>query len=102
MRHVDDSGRLQRVSREETPLYYGLVKLFGEWAGIPVLINASFNENEPIICNPAEAVDCNLRTKMDVLVIGNFFCRKPPETTSARLVLNPCQMVSRESMWVTN
>ncbi|MBE2268103.1 MAG: carbamoyltransferase [Anaerolinea sp.] len=76
VRHVDDTGRLQSVSRDENPLYYDLVKTFGERTGIPVLINTSFNENEPIICNPDEAVDCYLRTKMDVLVLGNFFCKK--------------------------
>ncbi|MBN8636744.1 MAG: carbamoyltransferase [Anaerolineae bacterium] len=79
VRHVDDTGRLQSVSRDENPLYYDLVKTFGERTGTPVLINTSFNENEPIICNPDEAVDCYLRTKMDVLVLGNFFCTKPEE-----------------------
>ncbi|MGQ9908256.1 MAG: carbamoyltransferase family protein [Candidatus Flexifilum sp.] len=77
VRHVDDTGRLQTVSREENPLYYDLVRTFGERTGVPVLVNTSFNENEPIICTPEEAVDCYLRTKMDVLVMGNFFCTKP-------------------------
>jgi len=77
--HADDTGRLQSVSRDENPLYYDLVKTFGDRTGIPVLINTSFNENEPVICNPDEAVDCYLRTKMDVLVLGNFFCKKPAE-----------------------
>lgn len=76
VRHVDDTGRLQTVSREENPLYYDLVKTFGDRTGIPVLINTSFNENEPIICNPTEAVDCYQRTRMDTLVLGNFVCRK--------------------------
>jgi len=79
VRHADDTGRLQSVSRDENPLYYDLVKTFGDRTGIPVLINTSFNENEPVICNPDEAVDCYLRTKMDVLVLGNFFCKKPAE-----------------------
>lgn len=74
--HVDDTGRLQSVSREENPMYYDVVKAFGERTGIPVLINTSFNENEPIVCTPEEAVDCYVRTKMDVLVIGNYFCKK--------------------------
>ncbi|MBK9123570.1 MAG: carbamoyltransferase [Chloroflexi bacterium] len=77
VRHIDDTGRLQTVSRDENPLYYDLVKMFGERTGIPVLINTSFNENEPIICTPDEAVDCYLRTRMDVLVLGDFFCVKP-------------------------
>ncbi len=80
VRHVDDTGRLQTVSRDENPLYYDLVKTFGERTGIPVLINTSFNENEPIICTPQEAVDCFLRTKMDALVLGNFFCVKRPQS----------------------
>ncbi len=77
VRHVDDTGRLQTVSRDENPLYYDLVQAFGERTGIPVLINTSFNENEPIICTPEEAVDCYLRTRMDTLVIGDYLCRKP-------------------------
>jgi len=81
VRHIDDTGRLQTVTREENSLYYDVVKEFGNRTGIPVLINTSFNENEPIICNPVEAVDCYLRTKMDVLVLGNFFCRKPEENS---------------------
>jgi len=77
--HVDDTGRLQTVSRDENAMYYDLVKAFGERTGIPVLLNTSFNENEPIVCSPDEAVDCYLRTKMDVLVIGPYFCKKPAE-----------------------
>ncbi|MDH3531237.1 MAG: carbamoyltransferase, partial [Acidobacteriota bacterium] len=74
--HVDNTGRLQTVAREENPLYYDLISSFHRKTGIPVILNTSFNENEPIVCKPAEAIDCYLRTKMDVLVIGSFFCRK--------------------------
>jgi len=74
--HVDNTGRLQTVAREENPLYYDLIKLYGEKTGVPVILNTSFNENEPIVCKPEEAVDCFLRTKMDVLVIGPFVCKK--------------------------
>lgn len=74
--HVDDTGRLQTVSRRENPLYYGLISRFAEKTGIPVILNTSFNENEPIVCRPEEAIDCFLRTKMDTLVIGPFICRK--------------------------
>lgn len=74
--HVDDTGRLQSVSREENVRYYDVVKAFGDLTGIPILINTSFNENEPIVCTPEEAVDCYLRTRMDVIVIGNYFCKK--------------------------
>ena len=76
VRHVDDTGRLQSVTREENALYYDLIKTFESRTGIPVLLNTSFNENEPIVEHPSQAVDCFLRTKMDVLVLGPFFCRK--------------------------
>ena len=74
--HVDDTGRLQTVARNENPLYYDLISRFASKTGIPVLLNTSFNENEPIVHTPAEAIDCFARTKMDVLVIGSFYCRK--------------------------
>lgn len=74
--HVDNTGRLQTVARDENPLYYDLVAEFDKRTGIPVLLNTSFNENEPIVCTPAEAIDCFQRTKMDVLVIGSYICRK--------------------------
>ena len=74
--HVDDTGRLQTVARDENPLYYDLIKAFERHTGIPVILNTSFNENEPIVCTPAEAVDCFQRTKMDVLAIGPFVALK--------------------------
>lgn len=74
--HVDDTGRLQTVTAEENPLYYDLIKNFESKTGIPVILNTSFNENEPIVCQSYEAIECFLRTKMDVLVIGSFFCKK--------------------------
>lgn len=74
--HVDGSGRLQTVRREHNPRYYDVIKTFGEITGVPVVLNTSFNENEPIVCTPAEAIDCYLRTHMDVLAIGNFFLKK--------------------------
>jgi carbamoyltransferase len=74
--HVDDTGRLQTVTREENPLYYDLISKFETKTGIPVILNTSFNENEPIVCQPYEAIECFLRTKMDVLVIGSYFCKK--------------------------
>ena len=74
--HVDDTGRLQTVTREENPLYYDLIKVFQRKTGIPVVLNTSFNENEPIVCKPDEAIDCFQRTKMDVLAIGPFLALK--------------------------
>jgi carbamoyltransferase len=71
--HVDGSGRLQTVDRRTNPRYYRLIETFGELTGVPVVLNTSFNENEPVVCRPEEALDCFLRTKMDVLVLGNAF-----------------------------
>ena len=68
--HVDGSGRLQTVSLRSNPRYYRLIKAFDRLSGVPMLLNTSFNENEPIVLTPAQALDCFLRTSMDVLVIG--------------------------------
>ena len=70
--HVDGTGRLQSVSEENNPLYYKLIKEFGKLTGVPIVLNTSFNENEPIVNKPEEAIDCFLRTKIDVLVLGNY------------------------------
>lgn len=75
--HVDDTGRLQTVARDENPIYYDLISAFHRKTGIPVVLNTSFNENEPIVCTPAEAIDCFQRTRMDVLGIGPFLVIKP-------------------------
>jgi carbamoyltransferase len=74
--HVDNTGRLQTVSREENPLYYDLIRAFERRTGTPVLLNTSFNENEPVVCTPEEAVDCFKRTHMDALAIGPYLIRK--------------------------
>ena len=74
--HVDDTGRLQTVTREENPTYYDLISAFHRKTGIPVVLNTSFNENEPIVCTPEEAIDCFKRTRMDVLAIGPFLVVK--------------------------
>jgi carbamoyltransferase len=70
--HVDGSGRLQTVRYEDNPRYWQLIEEFRKISGVPVLLNTSFNENEPIVCKPEEALNCFLRTKMDLLVLGNF------------------------------
>lgn len=74
--HVDGSGRLQTVSRDTNPRYYQLIEAFNELTGVPVVLNTSFNENEPVVCRPEEALDCFLRTKMDVLVLGDWFIHR--------------------------
>ena len=77
--HVDGTGRLQTVSRSANPLYWELIGAFNELTGVPVLLNTSFNENEPIVNTPEEAVECFLRTKMDVLVMGPFLVERGNE-----------------------
>jgi len=69
--HVDGSGRLQTVDRATNPRYYRLIEEFGRITGIPIVLNTSFNENEPVVCRPEEALACFLRTKMDMLVLGD-------------------------------
>jgi len=74
--HGDGTGRLQTVERDVNPLYWKLIRRFGDVTGVPVLLNTSFNENEPIVNTPAQAVDCFLRTRMDVLGIGGYLLLK--------------------------
>ncbi len=74
--HVDGSGRLQTVHRETNPRYHRLISAYRDLTGVPMVLNTSFNENEPVVCRPQEALDCFLRTKMDVLVLGNWVIRR--------------------------
>ena len=74
--HADGTGRLQTVERDANPLYWSLIHRFGEITGVPLLLNTSFNENEPIVYSPAQALDCFLRTNMDVLAVGSYFLLK--------------------------
>jgi carbamoyltransferase len=68
--HVDGSGRLQTVHAQENPRYHRLIRAFEQQTGVPMVLNTSFNENEPVVCAPGEALDCFLRTRMDVLALG--------------------------------
>ncbi len=74
--HADGTGRLQTVDREVSPRYYALIEAFRKKTGIPILLNTSFNENEPIVNSPAEALDCYLRTTMDMLVLENCIIKR--------------------------
>ena len=74
--HVDGSGRLQTVSREVNARYYQLISDFAALTGVPIVLNTSFNENEPIVCTPQQALDCFQKTKMDVLYLGNYAVRR--------------------------
>jgi carbamoyltransferase len=75
--HVDNSARLQTVTREEAPLYYGVIEEFGRITGVPIVINTSFNvRGEPIVCTPKDAYLCFMRTNMDHLVLGHHLLDK--------------------------
>jgi carbamoyltransferase len=74
--HVDGSGRLQTVSRSLNERYYQLIADFHELTGTPIVLNTSFNENEPVVCTPRHAIDCFLKTRMDVLYLGNYAVRR--------------------------
>lgn len=74
--HVDGSGRLQTVTPKENKRYYQMIETFYKLTGIPMILNTSFNENEPIVCTPEQALDCFLRTKMDMLVIENTLIQR--------------------------
>jgi carbamoyltransferase len=74
--HVDGTGRLQTVDRASNPRYYAVIEAFFHLTGVPMVLNTSFNENEPVVCRPEEALDCFLRTKMDLLVLGSHVVRR--------------------------
>ena len=69
--HVDDTGRVQTVTREANARYHRLIEEFARQTGVPILLNTSFNENEPVVMSPEQAIDTFLKTKMDLLVLGN-------------------------------
>ncbi|MDZ4812148.1 MAG: carbamoyltransferase C-terminal domain-containing protein [Pseudomonadota bacterium] len=77
--HVDGSGRLQTVYRHTNPRFYRLIESFAALTGVPMVLNTSFNENEPVVCRPDEALDCFLRTKMDILVMGDYLISRTPD-----------------------
>ena len=87
--HVDGTGRIQTVEQSANPRYYGVIKAFGDLTGVPVLLNTSFNRQEPIVSTPAQAVSCYLRTGMDGLVLGNFYTtdRGASETRKAEAAM---------------
>jgi carbamoyltransferase len=78
--HVDGSGRLQTVKAATNPLYHKLISAFQARTGVPMLLNTSFNENEPVVCSPGQALDCFLRTNMDSLVLGNALIQRNAAT----------------------
>ena len=74
--HIDGTGRLQTVNYELNPRYYKLIKEFDSLTHVPIILNTSFNENEPIVNTPAQAIECFTRTRMDYLVLGNYLVAK--------------------------
>ncbi|MBM3654488.1 MAG: carbamoyltransferase, partial [Alphaproteobacteria bacterium] len=83
--HVDGSGRLQTVKQTANPRYHALISAFLGLTGVPMVLNTSFNENEPVVCRPGEALDCFLRTNMDVLVLGNAMIARGGSNAGASL-----------------
>ena len=75
--HVDGTGRLQTVTATANPRYWKLISEFARQTGVPVVLNTSFNDNEPIVCKPEEAIDCFERTQMDALALGDFLITRP-------------------------
>jgi carbamoyltransferase len=75
--HVDDTGRLQTVSATTNPRYHALISEFERQTGVPLMLNTSFNEHEPIVATPGEALACYLKTRMDVLALGNWVLTRP-------------------------
>ena len=73
---IDGTGRLQTVSENDNKIYFNLITKFYKKTNVPMLLNTSFNENEPIVCKPKEALNCFLRTNMDILVIGKYILSK--------------------------
>jgi len=92
--HQDGTGRLQTVERDVNPLYWKLLKRFGELTGVPILVNTSFNENEPIVNTPAQAIDCFQRTNMDGLALGPFLVLKAANRKILDAVESPVAAVA--------
>ncbi len=74
--HVDGTGRVQTVNQIDNRKFYSLIKEFKNETGIPIILNTSFNENEPIVNSPEEAISCFLRTNMDILVLENWVLKR--------------------------
>ena len=72
--HVDGTARVQTVDRIVNPSYYAVIEAFMKLTEVPVILNTSFNKQEPIVARPEEAISCFLRTEMDVVVVGDFYC----------------------------
>jgi carbamoyltransferase len=87
--HVDGTGRVQTVSEQSNALYARLIRAFDRLTGVPIVLNTSFNENEPIVNSPEQALACFLRTRMDLLVLGRICVRRPAATVAPSLPVGP-------------
>ena len=95
--HVDGTCRLQTVDHDANPRYRKLIEEFARLTGVPAVVNTSFNDNEPMVCAPGEAIDCFLRTHMDLLVMGNYVIRKRRSADAERSVLTASPQISEVS-----
>lgn len=82
--HVDGTGRIQTIQRDANPRYYDLIAAYEKITGVPVILNTSFNRQEPVVNSPDDAISCFLRTDMDVLVLGNYYTTDRNEAAIAR------------------
>ena len=86
--HVDGTGRLQSVSYKTNPLYWDLINTFAQRTGVPILLNTSLNENEPLVRTPDEAIACFLRTSMDAIVLGSYYVERPTKESKKSFLKN--------------
>ena len=75
--HIDGTARPQTVNKETNPLYWKLIKEFEKLTGVPILLNTSFNVQEPIVCIPSEAIESFIKTEVDYLVLNDLFIERP-------------------------
>jgi carbamoyltransferase len=97
--HVDGTSRIQTVEQASNPRYHALIARFAELTGVPIVLNTSFNKQEPIVASPQDAISCFLRTHLDVLVLGNYYTTDRPEVavTRARQAFDVVEINTRGS-----
>jgi carbamoyltransferase len=96
--HIDGTGRIQTVERESNPRYYGLIEEFGRLTGVPVLLNTSFNRSEPIVASPTDAVECYLKSGIDVLVLGDYYVSRRGPTCAEHSVEHAAPATARHAL----
>ena len=96
--HVDGTGRIQTVERSSNPRYYSLIEAFGRLTGVPVLLNTSFNRSEPIVASPRDAIECYLKSGMDVLVLGDFYTADRPAVANGHAAERSVPLSTHEAV----